>query len=79
MRKFKLGDRINRNPAELRILGNDIELEEPCWHCVESWKVVKEECEFCNGIRFQLTDNGRAIIALVENHTDYIKRSETEI
>jgi hypothetical protein len=51
----------------LRILNNDVWLDEECWRC-NNEEGEKETCTNCNGKGFELTSAGRAILELIERH-----------
>ena len=60
---------------KIKILNNEIELDDECWCCEgssctpsESWRNEDGTCQICNGTGFKLTGQGQAIIDLVARH-----------
>ena len=78
-----------KEQIQIEILNNKVDLDYPCWQCVESYDASGycgpdgpqrisgfkeghengEPCEYCDGKRFQLTDEGEAIMNLVRRHS----------
>ena len=55
----------------IRILNNDVYLDEYCWKCIKddaSGFNPDPECSECKGSGFILTTNGQAIFDLMNRH-----------
>ena len=61
------------------VLNNEVDLDRLCWNCSGHGKdkaPVKNspfwtddgECEICDGIGYELTDTGRAILKFLKRH-----------
>jgi hypothetical protein len=62
-------------PIILRVMNNDIMLDDVCWVCDggnktpdDNWKDENGICENCNGKGFELTNNGLKILELLKRH-----------
>lgn len=82
---------------QIEILNNKIDLDYPCWNCVEhtsghgyGYEEPQEICGYkkgyengehcarCNNTRFELSEEGQAIIDLVKRHAPQIKEVNNE-
>jgi len=56
-------------------MNNNIQLDTKCWQCnskvLKPDEVRKDEngnCEYCGGVGFTLTDNGRSILEFIKRY-----------
>ncbi len=64
-----------KEPIVLRIMNNDVMLDEECWVCEggskdpqPNWRGENGVCENCKGSGFELTSNGEKILELLKRH-----------